>query len=787
MSNDGNTIELIREAEQRVLWLAARMVDYANHDRPNSEGIKIGGHQASSASVVSIMTALWLQYLRTDDFVSVKPHASPVMHALWYLSGQLDREYLTQLRAFKGLQSYPSRTKDPDRVDFSTGSVGLGAAAPLFAAATRRYVDAHFGERPPSRFISILGDAELDEGNIWEAIADPSTQGLGNVMWIVDFNRQSLDRVVPGVRISQWRGLFEASGWDVHELKYGSRANQAFAQPGGELLRTRIDQISNEQYQSLFGLHGEELRAQFLKDADHEIVEYVHSMPLDELESVIFDLGGHDIGELLRTFEACDAVTDRPSVIFAYTVKGWGLPIAGNPRNHSALLSTDDIAVLRESMGLDLTSEWDRFDDETAVGRLFRDRGQELTRRNGAKSDAPDLVVPPDTDFRPKKQISTQDAFGRILVSLSRDPAVSERIVTVAPDVATSTNLAGFINRTGIFAPTETTTWNADPLIKWDESPQGQHIELGISEMNLFLMLGQLGISDDLSHERLVPIGTVYDPFVCRGLDALIYSVYSGSQFIFAGTPSGVTLSPEGGAHQSTITASIGMELPGLCMIEPAYAGALDWLLCDAVGRVSQGHASRVGESSFYFRLSTRPIDQEPFEAALIRYGEAPLRQSVLAGAYRLIDGRYGEPAATPDAPEVTLAASGAVIPEVLAAAEELATEGIIAHVVDVTSLDRLYRNWQLGVRQAVRSAVPSGRAGVIRSAFPSGIPLVTIHDAASHSMAWIGGALGVPSISLGVDEFGESGTIAELYARHDLSAGSIVNAALTAIDLARY
>ncbi len=227
------------------------MVDSANHDRDSGDGVKVGGHQASSASLVTAMTALYFAHLDAPDRVSVKPHASPVYHSIQYLLGNLDRSYLTRLRQRGGLQSYPSRTKDPDPVDFSTGSVGLGAAAPLFAAVTRRYVDDHFGPRDAARFYALLGDAELDEGNIWEAIADPATEGLGNVTWIVDFNRQSLDRVVPGVRIQQWRGQFAAAGWHVVEVKYGRRLTEAFARPGGEALRAWIDAMPNEQYQSL--------------------------------------------------------------------------------------------------------------------------------------------------------------------------------------------------------------------------------------------------------------------------------------------------------------------------------------------------------------------------------------------------------------------------------------------------------------------------------------------------------------------------------------------------------
>ena len=657
-------MDLLDEIQRRILWLSTRIVDAANRERPATDGIKVGGHQASSASLVTTMTALWFSFLRAEDRVSVKPHASPVFHSIAYLLGDLDRSYLTRLREFGGLQSYPSRTKDPDTVDFSTGSVGLGAAAPLFAAATRRYVDAHFGERPASRFIALIGDAELDEGNVWEAVADPATAGLGNVMWIVDFNRQSLDRVVPGVRIDQWSVQFAASGWHVVEVKYGRKLQAAFLQPGGQALRQWIDDMPNEQYQSLFAVHGDELRAAFLDGAPAEVVDWANGMVDAELKPLVTDLGGHDMNALLDAFAECDAVIDRPSVVFAYTIKGWGLPIAGNPRNHSALLTGDQIDTLRAEVGLTAENEWDRFDPASPEGILAAERREVLHR--DPVSPVIDVEVPTTTGISTTRPVSTQEAFGRILVDLSRREDLAPYLVTTAPDVATSTNLAGFINRTGVFAPTEQRAWNADPVLKWAEGPTGQHIELGISEMNLFLLLGQLGLSWDLSAQPLIPIGTVYDPFVCRGLDAFIYGCYSGARFIVAGTPSGVTLAPEGGAHQSTITASIGLELPGVTAIEPAYAGALDWLLCDSVARIASGDegpltASPAEQGAYYFRLTTRPIDQAPFAQARQRLGDAVLRRQVIAGAYRLRDGFEALPELVTEDGKSTAGTSGLV------------------------------------------------------------------------------------------------------------------------------
>lgn len=792
-----NQHEILDAIAQRVLWLATRIVDSANRERDTGDGVKVGGHQASSASMVSIMTALWFYQLNAQDKVSVKPHASPVFHAIEYLLGELDRSYLTTLRSFGGLQSYPSRTKDPDRVDFSTGSVGLGPAAPLFAAATRRYVDAHFGERPHSRFIALMGDAELDEGNVWEAIADPATAGLGNVTWVVDFNRQSLDRVIPGVRIEQWMAQFNAAGWHVVEVKYGPKLRSAFAQPGGAGLEAWIDDMPNERYQSLFSLPDNQVRERFLEGAPASVVALCEQLDDQSLTDLVTDLGGHNIESLLAAFAECDDVTDRPSVVFAYTIKGWGLPMAGNPRNHSMLLTADQIEDLRNRVGLTPANEWDRIDPTTEVGQWVTQRAHHLTRDH-AKSHVrnhPAILVPDSAGINPKAAMSTQEAFGRIVVELSRDENVAPYLVTTAPDVATSTNLAGYINRAGVFNPTEQRQWSEDALVKWKESPDGHHIELGISEMNLFLLLGQLGLSWDLSQQQLLPIGTLYDPFVLRGLDAFVYSVYSESRFIVAGTPSGVTLAPEGGAHQSTITASVGMELPNVTLMEPAFATALDWQICFALSHIADpGKGGVHGDpekGAYYFRLTTRPIDQQPFEDAKNRIGEAMLRRQVIAGAYSLLQlgmqskGPQGSEEVS-TAPRVQIAASGAVMPEAIAAAHELASEGIAVNLVDITSADRLYASWQRTIRQGIRTATTPSIPGALRAAFDLNAPIVSVHDASSHALAWLGSALGVPCVSLGVDKFGQSGTVADLYAEHDLTSGSIVNGALAALTLVR-
>lgn len=763
-------LEVLREIEQRVLWLAVRMVDYAN--RRGDTEVKVGGHQASSASMVSIMTALWFAHIGGEDKVAVKPHASPVYHAIKYLTGELDRSYLTRLRAKGGLQAYPSRTKDPDVADFSTGSVGLGAVAPLFSAAVRRYVDSHFGDTPRARFVAIAGDAELDEGNVWEAISDNALQGLGSLMLIIDFNRQSLDRIVPGIQAQRLKNFFVEAGWHVTEAKYGNRLQAAFAQPDGDALRHHIDDLSNEEYQSLFAFEGEELRQRFLASAEAKVKQLIESVDDTIIAGLIRDLGGHDLEVLVDTYRECDLVTDRPSVVFAYTIKGWGLPIAGDPLNHSALLTTAQIDDLRDRIGLTHETEWDRFPDGSDAAELCAAVGSEIT--NVLPPPRPRLPIPQASGAAVPEFSSTQDAFGRILVRLGKDEELAARMVTASPDVSISTSLGSWINQQGVYSPVESKDYfGGDRLLRWVPSPKGHHIELGISEMNLFLLLGQLGLSHDHHGEHLLPIGTVYDPFVLRGLDALIYSLYNGSRFVVVGTPAGVTLAAEGGAHQSTITPSVLLELPGIVACEPSYARALDWLLCDGLARLADAD----GES-LYCRLSTRPIDQAPFDAAVGRYGADALRTAVLAGGYRLREPGGGVP--------LVIAASGPALPEVLDAAAELEDEGVAVTVIDVTSLDRLFRAWKGALADAARHAETATSVGHIETLLTPTertAPIVTVHDAASHSMAWLGSVFGQRVIPVGVDRFGESGTIEELYGVFGLLPGQIVNAALVALE----
>ena len=774
---DDEQLAALDAIQRRVLWLATRMIDYANHERPSDDELKVGGHQASSASMVTAMTALYFHWLRAGDRVAVKPHASPVLHCINYLLGQLDREYLTTLRAFGGLQSYPSRTKDPDPIDFSTGSVGLGAAAPLFASVVDRYVGAHFGTPPGRRFVALIGDAELDEGNVWEALADPAARGLGQLTWIVDFNRQSLDRVVPGVRSQEFTHVFRDHGWQVEVVKYGRRLREAFARPGGEALERRIDEMPNPEYQSLLRKDGAEIRRLVVDNAPEAdraaLADVLGAYTDEELPGLIGDLGGHDLADMIAALERADADPERPTVIFAFTVKGWGLPIAGHPMNHSALLSTEQVGELRAVLA-DPDDEWAGFAPDSPEGRLCAASAERLSEQHVAPAERVDPYAIPH-EFGPvtTRRVSSQDAFARFLQDIANVEEVANSIVTTSPDVSISTGLGGWINKRGVFSPVVEEVYeieDAGPL-KWEPSPKGQHIELGISEMNLFLLLGQLGLGAELHGRQLLPIGTVYDPFVCRGLDALIYSVYSGARFIFAGTPSGVSLSREGGAHQSAITASIGMELPGLTLWEPCFALETEWAMLHALRDIV-----RTDGEAHYLRLSTTPVDQAPFLEVLERSDRAALRDDVLAGGYRLAEGGTG-------ASRVVIASCGALIPQALAARDLLAEEDVAATVLNITSPDRLFRALRTRTG-ALRSGRLSDPSILERLLLPEerGAPLITVHDAAPHALAFLGAAFGAPLIPLGVDRFGQCGSQPEVYEWLDISAEAIAEAAIAGL-----
>jgi pyruvate dehydrogenase E1 component len=768
----------LKTIEQRLLWLSHWMVHHANHIRPKVDGIKVGGHQASSASMVSIMTALYFSALRPEDRVAVKPHAAPVFHAMHYLMGRIGRDRLEGFRGLGGAQSYPSRTKDIDDVDFSTGSVGLGVAITAFASMVQDYVTAKAWGRgiAPGRMIALMGDAELDEGNVYECLQEGWKNDLRNCWWVIDYNRQSLDGVVREGLWQRAEKIFEAFGWDVVRLKHGVLQRAAFAEPGGEALRRWIDGCPNQLYAALTFMGGAVWRKRLMEDLGDqgEVSALIDRRSDAELAALMENLGGNCVETMADAFARVDH--DRPTCFLAYTIKGWGTPIAGHKDNHGGLMTKAQMADWQRHMGVPEGQEWEPLAGvpDPAGLRTFLDRVPFFAA--GPRRHADVRLPVPALDATVERDTSTQAAFGRILDALARsDTPLAARIVTTSPDVTGTTSLGAWVNRRGLFARTPLPdTFRAENIPstqRWEFSPEGQHIELGIAEMNLMLLLGAAGLSHSLFGRRLIPIGTVYDPFVARGLDALNYACYQDARFILVGTPSGVTLAPVGGAHQSVATPLIGMAQDGLAAFEPAFADelavilewAFDYLQRDGADpEAGRAWLREETGGSVYLRLSTNPLEQ-PMRAL-----DPALRADIVAGAYWL----------RPPGPncELVIAYQGVVAPEAIRAAGLAAERWRDVGVLAVTSADRLNAGWTAAQRSRARGN-PGAEAHVERlfAALPPHCRIVSLIDGHPATLAWLGSVRGHAMQAHGVEHFGETGTIGDLYRKHGLDAAAIL------------
>jgi pyruvate dehydrogenase E1 component len=770
MPIDHTRLQTLTALAQKVRWLSSWTIHNANHVRPNADGLKVGGHQASSASLVTIMSALYFSVLKPEDRVAVKPHASPVFHAIQYLFGHQTREKLENFRGFKGAQSYPSRTKDIDDVDFSTGSVGLGVAQTLFSSLVQDYVSAHgwMKGRPEGRMISLVGDAEMDEGNIFEALLEGWKHGLRNTWWIVDYNRQSLDAVVREGLWEKFESMFRNFGWDVVIVKYGRLMRAAFAEPGGEALKTWIDNCPNQMYAALCFQGGAAFRKRLNDEIGDQgpVSRLIDARSDDELLALMSNLGGHDMASMIEAFESIDH--DRPVCFIAYTIKGVGLPFQGHKDNHAGLMTPTQMEKWRENQNIRPGHEWDKYEgltqDAASLDAFLQDAP--FNRDGRRRLSAPVIDVPDHLAFKPAPAMSTQQGFGLVLNELARgDTELASRIVTASPDVTVSTNLGAWVNRRGLFARAEKADLFRSEKIpstfNWDFSPKGQHIELGIAESNLFLLMSALGLSSSINGVRLLPIATLYDPFISRALDQLNYACYQDARFMVAATPSGITLAPEGGAHQSIVTPLIGLAQDGLAAFEPAFVDELAVIM----GWGFQ-HMQAEDGGAVYLRLSTRSIEQPA------RMMTPELQQGITDGAYWL---RKPGPNC-----EIVIAYTGALAPEAIEATgllgDSLRDVGLLA----ITSADRLHAGWTAArkMRRDRRGAQHLSHIEKLLAPLPRDCGIVTVIDGHPATLGWIGSVRGHRLEALGVEHFGQTGTIQDLYRHHGIDANGIIDAA---------
>ena len=756
-------IKLLKLIEQKILWLSCWMIHNANHIRLNDDGLKVGGHQASSASIVSIMTALYFDILRPEDRVAVKPHASPVFHAIQYLSGLQTKENIQNFRGFGGAQSYPSRTKDIDDVDISTGSVGLGVAMTSFISLTQDYIaNKAFGkELTKGRMIALVGDAELDEGNIYECLQEGWKHDLRNVWWIIDYNRQSLDGVVHEGLSERLGSVFEAFGWNLVVLKYGKLQKEAFGEPGGDQLKKWIDDCPNQLYSALIYEGGATFKQRVLDDiGDQNIISTLINKRTDEeFLDLMANLGGHCVHTLCNAFK--NIKDDKPTAFIAYTIKGWGTPLAGHKDNHAGLMTKAQMESFKSKLGILDGSEWNRFPDEETNHQLDEYiKNLPFQKAGHRKFKSKKIEVDSNISIK-DTSISTQNAFGKILDQYAKNNTeFSNRIITTSPDVSVSTNLGPWINRKGLFSRIESSDTFRDRKIpsvqKWIFSREGQHIELGIAEMNLFLMLGAAGLSHELFGERLFPIGTVYDPFIARGLDAMNYACYQDARFMLAGTPSGISLAPEGGAHQSIGTPLIGISQPGLLSFEPAFADELSVIM-----NYGFEYLQMENGGSVYLRLSTRSIDQPHREV------DEKLKSNILKGAYWLKNPGPN--------PQLIIVYQGVIANEVIEATAMLGEKFKDIGVLSITSSDNLFHEWKANTSNLTSKKELSHIESLLEL-IPKDTKLITVLDGHPMTLSWLGSVFGHKTITLGVDRFGQTGSIKDLFSEFAIDSSSISN-----------
>jgi pyruvate dehydrogenase E1 component len=438
-------------------------------------------------------------------------------------------------------------------------------------------------------------------------------------------------------------------------------------------------------------------------------------------------------------------------------------------------MTKEQMEGFRAAMDIRPGHEWDLFeglDVPEAELRAFLDACPFATRLTpeGRLLSAPSVPVPALLPV-PKlagRKMSTQAGFGDILAEIGRGQgelkALAEHIVTTSPDVTVSTNLGPWVNRRGIFdRHTRNDVFRDAKLAsaqRWGMSPKGQHIELGIAEQNLFLLLGAAGLTPEMTGARLLPIGTVYDPFVNRGLDALIYGCYQDARFLLVSTPSGLTLAPEGGQHQSINTPLIGMAADRLASFEPAHVDELAVLL-----RHAFDHMQRPDGSSVWLRLSTRQLDQP--ERALD--GDA-----VIAGAHWVVPPAVGA--------RIAIGYQGPVAPEAAAAFAELQAEEPGAGLLAITSPDRLHAGWIAALRARREGQAAQSHVERLLAPLAPGAALVTVLDGHPATHSWLGAVRGQCIVPLGPDHFGQSGDIPDLYREYDIDTDAILDACAQAL-----
>jgi pyruvate dehydrogenase E1 component len=885
---------LLDRITRRAFAHMVAMIHVANH-RPKTDKTdpKVGGHPASCASSLDFLAALHLVVREPGDFVCCKPHASPADHALhhalslfrhtdgrWFDEAEAEAVMAT-LRAFSPdgkpvFQSYHAEG-DPDGWRFlPSGSVGIPPVAAVYLALAYRYARQHGWDVDEPHFWCMMGDSEFREGSLLEVLPEVAERELGNVTWIIDYNRQNLD----GTRIPNNRGLngtdadriertAVANGWEVVQLRHGSFREKVFAKKGGDALRKVFESgLTDYHYQAQLWKRDPKLMRAAIVAVDASCKKLVEALSDDDIVRLYFDLGGHDIEAVVAAFEQSKRDKHRPTLIIAHTVKGRGLQCAAANGNHSAMPEEEEVTAILAAEGLSLDRPFQRFAADSDEAKFLLQRGQAMRlgiealevqraanrERVKAQIDAHGgMPFGLDINLKLAPTTHTQWMWGQLAAKLVRIGVFDELalagkehkagkalnaeeirwtpladlMMTMAPDVGTSTNINPAMDEK-IFGPKHDENWESKlelherlrPELAPTDEAWTRHIRFEIAEANCMSAHGSFGKMDHFAGIPFLPLMTVYDFFIKRALDQLYYNLYWGSSFVLVGTPSGITLAPEGAQH----SWKSDIQIPNLITWEPAFAIEMEWILCDAIRR----HFARdnKGRSGVLIRAVTRALHQnlmldwlrrqarwkrdlpEGAELGLtaadggLLEAEVPhagddeildtVRDHVLAGAYRLIDWR-GYRGYQPGENVVELFVMGALVPEACQAAEQLLERGVYANVTVVTSPDLLcgelarkdgYRHLTqtLGCSGDLHLRPAGGATGPLHTTDAIDlagrrVPVVSVHDGEVGLLDNLGSVLGVRQLAKAVVKFSKSGTPAHIYRYHGLHAEGIADA----------
>ena len=886
---------LLESITQRAFAQMNAMIWQANNRKDKEPGDpKVGGHPASCASSLHILGALHLVARDAHDFICCKPHAAPMDHAFSHLlglfrhaDGRLFSEdeakgVMSRLRQFPQepgqpvFQSYHAH-KDPDSFHFlPSGSVGIPPVASGYLALAHRYGRDHgyeFADR--AHYWSLIGDSEFREGSLLEAMPDLAERKLGNVTWIIDYNRQNLDGTrIPNTKSHDTRdcdrieAMAKANDWEVIQLRHGSYRQELFDGPGGAALKHWIeDVLPDYDYQLLlFGRNADAVRDSAKRD--HEgAYKLLANLSDESVLRFLGDVGGHDIMAIAKAMEESRLDQKTPTIMIVHTIKGFGLECYADPSNHSNLPSKKELASILESNSLTEEDPFGLFAEDTDEAAFLRYRGGELLegmqavrdlalknkeewrsrfREQGGVPDSLniDLSLYPIVNTQwmwgqlasKLIRIGTRDQGGPLMPGADKELTADEQrwkmaaemVVTMSPDVGTSTNLSpGMDSRIygpddceGDACPIPGTGRQFDarhPELFTGQDAWTRHIRFEIAEANAMSAVGSFGKMGLYTGTPFFPIMTVYDFFIKRALDQLYYNLYWDAEFVILGTPSGVTLSSEGAQH----SWKSDIQIPNLVTWEPFYAQELDWIVCDAIQRHMSG--DNVGRKGVLIRAVTRGTRQKvlleslrkhaafkadlPAGAQLKPAGDdgqgtdeaslapmadvdinARLRADVLEGAYYLVDWR-GYEGYEPGDNVVHIFALGSLVTEALGASERLLDLGILANVIVITSQDMLlgiqghengYRHLTegLGINADLHAVPATGiNSTNVVSLAARRVPIVAVCDGEAGLVDNIGSIIGVKQRTLAVREFSKCGRPSEVYNLQGIDAAAIVDA----------